>query len=369
MATESMGPLPSKQPVVVDDTRSFFSGPTPGYWAESVDMWKENWSAALGDSLNWYEWSVYSYLEPQMAANFFGGSQLVSWLAFGSSFLSRPAGGFVLGVLSDTMGRKPAVIMCYSGMLVATVGQGFMPVFHGSLHPLSAIGLVSLRILQGVATGGEVAAQNVYMIEKSPLHMKGMAASFMSLGSSIGFTASSLVAALLTTTLTPAQLLAWGWRIPYIIVVIPGFASIYFFSKLEETKEFADREATTSDAADTDTSAAGDIMRKLCNEHSHQLSLSLISLAGPAAIAYVGPVYAVSYMQLYLHIPAAHTLWMSVGCQLFSGLLFPLWGLAMDTYGVGKMFQAAGILCFLVGAPSYMLLQKFHSLEPGFFRP
>eukprot|EP00439_Symbiodinium_sp_Y106_P045372 s189_g5.t1 len=134
------------------------------------------WPLLLGNVLEWYEFCLFSFLEPYFEKNFFRGSaveawpferEAAAWLGFAITFLGRPFGGLVLGLLGDLFGRKVSTFLSIFGMLLGTVGQGLVPSFKNgeALGYLGIILLVLLRVVQGISTGGEIAAVPTYLTE------------------------------------------------------------------------------------------------------------------------------------------------------------------------------------------------------------
>ena len=131
------------------------------------DVLKIYWSLLLGNILEWYEFAIFAFLEPYLQSNFFHGSAITTWLGFASTFLARPFGGLVLGILGDLFGRKVSTFLSILGMLIGTVGQGMVPTYRSGqiCGTIGVVLLVVFRILQGICTGGEIAAVSTYITE------------------------------------------------------------------------------------------------------------------------------------------------------------------------------------------------------------
>eukprot|EP00913_Durusdinium_trenchii_P020488 g19247.t1 len=125
---------------------------------------------SLGNVLEWYEFAVFSFLEPHFQSHFFQGSAVSAWLGFACTFLARPFGGLALGVIGDLFGRKASTFLSIFGMMVGTVGQGLLPTYQNGpvWGSLGLTLLVFLRLLQGICTGGEIAAVSTYITEVGP---------------------------------------------------------------------------------------------------------------------------------------------------------------------------------------------------------
>jgi len=140
---------------------------TMGACGDVWDVLKIYWSLLLGNILEWYEFAIFAFLEPYLQSNFFHGSAITTWLGFASTFLARPFGGLVLGILGDLFGRKVSTFLSILGMLIGTVGQGMVPTYQSGqiCGTIGVVLLVVFCILQGICTGGEIAAVSTYITE------------------------------------------------------------------------------------------------------------------------------------------------------------------------------------------------------------
>ena len=145
---------------------------TMGACGDVWDVLKIYWSLLLGNILEWYEFAIFAFLEPYLQSNFFHGSAITTWLGFASTFLARPFGGLVLGILGDLFGRKVSTFLSILGMLIGTVGQGMVPTYQSGqiCGTIGVVLLVVFRILQGICTGGEIAAVSTYITEVGAKH-------------------------------------------------------------------------------------------------------------------------------------------------------------------------------------------------------
>ena len=281
------------------------------------DVWhvlKIYWSLLLGNILEWYEFAIFAFLEPYLQSNFFHGSAITTWLGFASTFLARPFGGLVLGILGDLFGRKVSTFLSILGMLIGTVGQGMVPTYQSGQIPgtIGVVLLVVFRILQGICTGGEIAAVSTYITEvgaKRSLarcmvligitctmglvilkvllfpkilaahigHSTGLATSrcdrklavfvVASLGffffvcqvhvttspsswGNIGFLLAQFASYLALKILGEPAMTSWGWRIPFIIALLPGTLAVCGRRCIPETPSFVHAQAEAAQAAE-----------------------------------------------------------------------------------------------------------------------
>src|SRR3982074_3702963 len=139
---------------------------------------KAIWAAAIGNLLEWYDFGVYAYLASLIAAKFFPSadptaSLLAAFAAYGVGFLARPLGGIVIGRLGDTKSRKTALVLTIFLMAFGTVGIGLLPSYE-AIGVWAPILLVALRIVQGLAAGGEWGTSTAFLVEWAPPNPRGL---------------------------------------------------------------------------------------------------------------------------------------------------------------------------------------------------
>ena len=210
------------------------------YLKDSLHFLKITWPLLLGNTLEWYEFGVYSYVETQMADNFYHGSNLGAWMGYAVTFVARPLGGIILGIIADHCGRKLSVNLSLAGMIFATVGQGCLPgqYWGKSFKTLGFVLLMICRCLQGLSAGGEIGAVTAYLMEVSPVKTIGMAVCMISVGSQIASAFASAMIALLNSWLGPELMLVWGWRVPFIFSALPGVLALWGRNRISETEIF-----------------------------------------------------------------------------------------------------------------------------------
>jgi MFS transporter, MHS family, proline/betaine transporter len=199
-------------------------------------------AASIGNVLEYYDFVVYAFLATTIAMKFFpseseAAALLASFAAFGVGFLARPLGGAIIGRIGDKSGRKIALLITIFGMAVGTVGIGILPSYE-SIGILAPILLVVMRLIQGLAAGGEWGGATAFIIESAPEGRRGL---FGSIGQASIASASllgSLVVAIVTGIFTAEQMNDWAWRVPFLLggVLVPvGF---YMRRNIEETPAF-----------------------------------------------------------------------------------------------------------------------------------
>lgn len=208
----------------------------------SRKAWLAVFASGSGNLLEVYDFAVYAFFASIIGKLFFPNadpvvSLLQTFAAYGTGFVARPLGSFVIGRIGDRRGRKPAMLLTITCMAIGSIGIGLIPSYQ-TIGVAAPILLIALRALQGFANGGEWGTSASFIFEWAPPERRGFFGSFQSFSSSGGALMASLVASLLL--LLPSEAVhAWAWRVPFIAggIAISLF-SIFLRFKTEETPEF-----------------------------------------------------------------------------------------------------------------------------------
>jgi MFS family permease len=200
-------------------------------------------ASSAGTAFEWYDFFIFGSLAPVISKVFFAGLDptpaLIAALAlFAAGFAFRPLGALIFGVVGDRLGRKGAFLITVSLMGAATFLIGFLPTYAqaGSLGPAL---LIILRILQGVALGGEYGGAAIYVAEHAANDKRGSATGWIQSSASFGLLAALLVIVATRTSLGEEAFAAWGWRIPFLVSVVLLAISVWMRAKLAESPAFA----------------------------------------------------------------------------------------------------------------------------------
>lgn len=199
-------------------------------------------AAALGNAMEWFDFGVYAYIATTIAQVFFppgdpGVALLATLGAFTAAFVVRPLGGLFFGPLGDRIGRKSVLSLTMILMAAGTLAIGLIPDF-ATIGFWSPILLLLARLVQGFSTGGEYGGASTFIAEYAPDRRRGYLGSWLEFGTLAGYVLGAGVVTLLTAVLSQADLLAWGWRIPFIVAGPLGAIGLYMRLKLEETPAF-----------------------------------------------------------------------------------------------------------------------------------
>jgi MFS transporter, MHS family, proline/betaine transporter len=199
-------------------------------------------AASIGNVLEYYDFVVYAFLATTIAVKFFPSQNevaalLASFAAFGVGFLARPLGGAIIGRIGDKKGRKVALLITIFGMAVGTVGIGILPTFE-TIGILAPVLLVLMRLIQGLAAGGEWGGATAFIIESAPEGRRGL---FGGIGQASIASASllgSVVVAIVAALVTAQQMNDWAWRIPFLLGGLLVPVGFYMRRNIEETPAF-----------------------------------------------------------------------------------------------------------------------------------
>lgn len=201
---------------------------------------KTVFATGIGNAMEWFDFGVYAYTTAYIGANFFSPvhnpqiQQIFTFAALAIAFLLRPIGGIVFGMLGDKYGRKVVLTTTIILMALSTLTIGILPNYD-TIGLWAPVLLLLARVLQGFSTGGEYAGAMTYIAEISPDKKRNLLGSGLEIGTLSGYIAASVLIALLTYFLSDAQMLAWGWRVPFILGLFLGLFGLYLRRKLEES--------------------------------------------------------------------------------------------------------------------------------------
>ncbi|SIN89219.1 MFS transporter [Paraburkholderia phenazinium] len=314
-------------------------------------------SSSVGNALEWFDFSVYGYFAGIIAKQFFPMhdewlSTLLAIATFGISFLMRPIGAVVLGIYGDRKGRKAALTLAITLMMVGTLTMAVMP-------PYAMIGLAApvlilvARLVQGFAVGGEFGSATAFMVEHSPTK-RGYYASWQFASQGLAAILAAAFGSMLTAWMSPEHLGNWGWRIPFLFGVLIGPIGYYIRSHLDETPEFLAmrRQRDTAAAAAVDPTAS-------FGSQWVNLLLAIGIVAQSTVGVYVLQLYMPMYAVKQLHMPAA----VSFGAVVLNGglqlILSPVMGAWSDRIGRIRIMLGTSILMGLLIYPMFALLQSY----------
>jgi MHS family alpha-ketoglutarate permease-like MFS transporter len=315
-------------------------------------------ASSIGNAIEWFDWTVYAIFAPYLAKNMFNPSDetsaLLSTLAvFAVGFIARPLGGLIFGRLADRRGRRHAMVVTVSMMAAGSLIVGCCPGY-GQMGVLSSIVLLVARLVQGLAHGGDSANSYVYISEIAPKESRGLWSSAIFVSVTFGSLLATLLGVALTKSLEPSAMLGWGWRIPFILGTGLGIFAYYLRRGLMETEVFVGHRETTGRAMSPGAPAPTG-----SNEGILKATLRLVIFtAGTTVTYYTWAAFASTYAISVKGMPAEGAFMASMGAQIITIIMLPVWGALSDR--IGRKPLALGFACgFIVLAyPLDWLLGK-----------
>lgn len=196
-------------------------------------------ATVAGNALEFYDFVTYAFFAVYIGRTFFPastpmGSLLLSVAVFGVGFFARPLGGVLIGAFADRAGRRPAMLLTIVLITLGTLGLALTPSYE-SIGMAAPVIVVLCRLIQGLALGGEVGPSSAFLIEAAPPGRRGLYASWQLASQGLaGFVAGAIGLAL-TSTLSPAEMQAWGWRLPFIVGLLLVPLALYLRHAMPET--------------------------------------------------------------------------------------------------------------------------------------
>jgi len=317
-------------------------------------------ASSLGTVFEWYDFYLYATLAPFFAALFFPqGNQTAALLSafatYAAGFLVRPFGALVFGRIGDLVGRKYTFLVTILVMGFATFAVGLLPTY-ATVGWLAPILLVSLRLLQGLALGGEYGGAATYVAEHAGPGKRGYDTAWIQTTATLGFFLSLLVIGICRFggVMTPAQFSEWGWRIPFLVSLILLIFSVYIRLKLHESPVFQRMKAEGKGSKAPLTESF------LHYPNNKYVLLALLgATAGQGVVWYTGQFYALFFLLIFLKVDGltAYTL---IAISLLLGTpFFIFFGWLSDKIGRLKIILAGCLIAALTYFPLFAGLTHY----------
>jgi MFS family permease len=317
-------------------------------------------ASSLGTIFEWYDFYLYATLAPFFAAIFFPpgnatAALLSAFATYAAGFLVRPFGALVFGRLGDIVGRKYTFLVTILVMGFSTFAVGLLPTF-ATVGWIAPIMLVSLRLLQGLALGGEYGGAVTYVAEHAAPGRRGYDTAWIQTTATLGFFLSLAVIGVCRfgNVMTPADFARWGWRIPFLVSLILLIFSVYIRLKLNESPIFQrmKAEGKGSKAPLTDS-----FLRYPNNKY---VLLALLgATAGQGVVWYTGQFYALFFLTITLKVDG-QTAYTLIAISLLLGTpFFIFFGAISDRIGRLKIILAGCLIAALTYFPLFQALTHY----------
>ncbi|WP_171055536.1 MULTISPECIES: MFS transporter [unclassified Nonomuraea] len=308
--------------------------------------WKLTAATIVGNTIEFYDFTIYGTLTALVFGRLFFPTSdplagtLLAFGTFAVGFVSRPLGGVLFGHLGDRLGRKPTLTWSLGVMGTATFLMGLLPTY-ADIGVWAPIMLTFLRFCQGLGIGGEWGGAVSLMVESAPPSRRGWYGSLVQTGSGFGIILSSLTLTTLLATLGTGDLLAWGWRIPFLVSVVLVGVGVVVRMQIQESPEF--REVKAGERVERAP------VWQTVRQHPRTIALAIGMYVAIAAFGFVIGVFVISYTVQELGLSRE----LAVAANLVNGVFYVIGilvaGALSDRIGRRRTYLLCGLL--LIPAP------------------
>jgi hypothetical protein len=314
-------------------------------------------ASSLGTVFEWYDFYLYGSLAAIIAKQFFSALNptsgfIFALLAFAAGFAVRPFGALLFGRLGDMVGRKYTFLVTIVIMGLSTFLVGILPSY-ASIGIAAPVALITLRLLQGLALGGEYGGAATYVAEHAPPGKRGLYTSFIQTTATLGLFLSLLVILGVRSYLGPEAFEDWGWRIPFLLSFVLLLISVWIRLQLQESPLFQQMkdEGRTSKAPLTES---------FLSRNGRIVLLALFgATAGQAVVWYCGQFYALFFLTQTLKVDATTANLLIAGALLLGTPFFIVFGALSDRIGRKRIVLAGCLVAALTYMPIFKAITHY----------
>ncbi|HXG66648.1 MAG TPA: MFS transporter [Blastocatellia bacterium] len=332
------------------------AGVTAAETVRDYKIWQVIAASAVGTMIEWYDFYIFGSLATIISPLFYPkGDETLALIAYLSTFavgfVVRPFGALFFGRIGDIVGRKYAFLVTLLMMGGATALIGFLPTY-ATIGLAAPIILLVIRVLQGLALGGEYGGAAVYVAEHVPDHRRGFYTSFIQITATLGLFVSLAVILAVQNAMSREAFSAWGWRVPFLLSILLVGISLYIRLRMKESPIFQHIKGAGMTSA-----------RPLKEAFTQWENLKrvLISLfgatAGQGVVWYTGQFYALFYLQAILNVNATSSNYIIAIALLLGMPFFVLFGALSDRIGRKKIMMVGCLLAAVSYIPIYQAMQ------------
>jgi MFS family permease len=323
-------------------------------------------ASSAGTIIEWYDFYIFGALATTLAGKFYNtGSSigdLIAWLAtFAVGFMVRPFGALFFGRIGDLAGRKHTYLITIFIMAVSTTGVGLLPT-QETLGIWAGLILITLRILQGLALGGQYGGAATFVAEHSPNGKRGFFTSWIQTTATIGLFLSLSVILVTGQILGTAGFSSWGWRLPFLASIVLIFLSLWIRRSLKESPLFDQMKANK-------TISKNPLKESFTNPYNLRwIAIALFGATmGQGVVWYTGQFYALFYLQKIFMVPLIDSNIIIGASVLLATPFFIFFGWLSDKIGRKKIILAGMLLGVVTYYPIYGAMAAFAPTNPGQF--
>ncbi len=313
-------------------------------------------AGAIGNALEWYDFSLFGYFAPVISSQFFPSTDpraalLNTFGVFAAGFLMRPIGAIMFGHLGDRMGRKWTLGLSVLLMAVPTALVALLPTYH-TIGMAAALLLLLVRLLQGLSVGGEYVGSMSFLAESASPGRRGFVSSWCNVSGGVGGLIGSALAAVITRVLSPEQVADWGWRLPFLFSIPGGLVSWWLRQSIVESPCF------------NEVCQAGQVARVPLQESLRGDRTAFLTVAGLSLLASIGWYLPWVWLVTWLddinqpRMPQWEALTSSTLAGIVLVLLTPLGGALSDRLGRKKVILAGSVGYLVLSYPLFLWMSR-----------
>ncbi|HMB94738.1 MAG TPA: MFS transporter [Tepidisphaeraceae bacterium] len=316
------------------------------------NIWSVIFASSLGTVIEWYDFYIFGSLAATVAPLFYPKGNdtlaLIAYLAtFAVGFVVRPFGALFFGRIGDLVGRKYAFLVTLLIMGLSTFVIGLLPTY-AKIGLLAPICLILIRVLQGLALGGEYGGAAIYVAEHVPDNKRGFYTSFIQITATLGLFVSLAVILIVQNSMTKEHFATWGWRIPFLVSIVLVGMSLYIRLRMKESPIFSTlkAEGKTSTAPIKEALGEPGALKRI--------ALTLFgATAGQGVVWYCGQFYALYYLQNILNVDKKIASYIIAVALVVAMPFFVIFGALSDRIGRKKLMMAGCLLAAICYFPIY----------------
>jgi metabolite-proton symporter len=320
---------------------------------EGGRMWKVAATCAIGTTIEYYDFTLYAVATALVFNRIFFPTNdpligsLLAFVTFFVGYCARPLGGVVFGHLGDRVGRKKSLLITVIVMGASTFLVGLVPSYD-TAGLYAPIALVTLRFLQGIGIGGEYGGGMVMLVEHAPPARRGFYSAFVHIGIPAGLLLPLLLLGLLNRSLSDAQFLSWGWRIPFLLSIVLVALGVFIRMQIAETPDFIAMRAR----GDTVKLPVADALA----HHKRNIFLGIGGRIAESGLFNIYAVFAIAYVVTEMKQPRPIVLNGMMIAAALECVTLPFFGWLSDKLGRKPVFIGGMIYQAVLAVPFFMLL-------------
>ena len=317
----------------------------------------------VGNTMEWFDVGVFGYLITTMGPVFLpeadASVQTLFLLGtFAATFVARPAGGVFFGWLGDKIGRQRVLAATLIMMAASTFALGLLPGY-AQIGVWAAFLLVAVKLVQGFSTGGEYAGATTFVSEYAADRRRGFFASFLDMGSYLGFAFGAALVSALQVTLGAQAMGDFGWRLPFLAAGPLGAIAIYFRLRIEESPAFQAaldaQERAVHELAENDESATKGPLRIL-RAYWREIIVSMVLVAAANTVGYALTSYMPTYLTESKGYDELHGTLLTIPVLVVMSLCIPLTGRLSDRIGRRPVLWIGAVSTIVLALPAFLLI-------------